>query len=198
MLTAATVETELLGHPGDSRAAKEESVDSKWYVLWSHSHCEQLVYDQLAGKGFQPYLPKIEVWSRRGGLRNVIQVPLFPGYLFLYHSMDKTSYIEVRKSRGLVCVLGKAWDRLAVVPEAEIDAVRKVLGAGLPAFPHPYLREGQRVRVTGGPLAGVEGILMQMKPRKGLLVLSVNLLQRSVATEVDCTQVVPVAASRVE
>ena len=104
--------------------------------------------------------------------------------------MDKTSYVEVRKARGLVRLLGERWDRLAVIPDREIEAVQKVLAAGRPALPHPYLREGQRVRITRGALAGLEGILVEVRPNKGLLVLSVGLLQRSVAVEVDCTLVV--------
>ena len=161
-----------------------------WYVLWTCSHCEQHVYDQLAAKGFHLLLPKMDVWSRRGGIRHVIRTPLFPGYLFLQHAMDRESYIEVRKARGLVRILGERGDRLAVVPDGEIEAIQKVLSANLPAVPHPYLREGQRVRITRGPLGGVEGILVRMKPNKGFLVLSIDLLQRSVAVEVDCTLVV--------
>jgi transcription antitermination factor NusG len=115
---------------------------------------------------------------------------MFPGYLFLQHAMDKSSYIEVRKARGLVRILGERSDQLAVVPDTEIEAIQRVLRAHLPALPHPYLREGQRVRITRGPLADVEGILVRFKPNKGLLVLSIDLLQRSVAVEVDCTLVV--------
>jgi transcription antitermination factor NusG len=112
---------------------------------------------------------------------------MFPGYLFLRHAMDKSSYIEVRKTRGLVCVLGERWDCLAEVPDSEIEAVQTALQASIPVFAHAYLREGQRVRITRGPLADVEGILVRQKPDKGLLVLSVDLLRRSVAVEVDCT-----------
>jgi transcription antitermination factor NusG len=113
---------------------------------------------------------------------------MFPGYLFLHHAMDLNSYTEVLKTRELVRVLGDGRDRLAVVPYAEIEAVQKVVQAHLPALPYPYsLREGQRVRITKGPLAGVEGILVHTKPNKGLLVLSIELFQRSVAVEVDCT-----------
>jgi transcription antitermination factor NusG len=78
---------------------------------------------------------------------------------------------------------------LAAVPDQEIEAIQRVARAQVPVLAHPYLREGQRVRVTGGPLAGAEGILVQSKPTKGLLVLSVGLLQRSVAVQVDCTLV---------
>jgi transcription antitermination factor NusG len=76
-----------------------------------------------------------------------------------------------------------------VVPEEEIRAIQQVLQAQLPARSHPYLREGQRVRITGGPLAGVEGIFLQEKPERGVLVLSIELLQRSMAIEVDCAEV---------
>lgn len=162
-----------------------------WYALWTRSHCERLVYDQLYAKGLNPFLPAIYVWSRRAGVRRRIQTPMFPGYLFMQHAMDKESYIEVRKSRGLVCLLGERWDRLAVVPDREIRAIQAVCQSGLPVRPHTFLREGQRVRIVRGPFLDVEGILVRQQLNTGLLVLSVELLQRSVAVEVDCTCVVP-------
>lgn len=167
----------------------EALANNDWFVLWTRSNCEQLVYEQLAAKGFDLFLPTMNVWSRRRGIRHLVRVPMFSGYLFLRHTMDKTSYIELRKTRGLVQLLGDRWDRLAVVPQGEIETIQRVEGAGLPAVPHSYLREGQRVRITHGPLADVEGILVRLKSNKGLLVVSVNLLQRSVAVEVDCTLV---------
>ncbi|OLC31706.1 MAG: hypothetical protein AUH31_02155 [Armatimonadetes bacterium 13_1_40CM_64_14] len=160
--------------------------------MWSHSHCEQLVRDQLASKGFEMFLPTIDVWSQRAGVRRRIPMPMFSGYLFLRHAMDKAGYIEIRKTRGLAGILGERWDRLAAVPGDEIEAIRTVWRAGAAVLPHAYLRDGQRVRITRGPLANVEGILVRQKPHHGVLVLSVELLQRSVAVEVDCTCVVPV------
>jgi transcription antitermination factor NusG len=105
--------------------------------------------------------------------------------------MDKTSYIMARKARGIVKFLGERWDCLAVVPEREMEAIQKIHDARPPAFSHSYLREGQRVRVTRGLLADVEGILVRSKPNKGLLVVSIELLQRAVAVEIDCTWVAP-------
>jgi transcription termination/antitermination protein NusG len=160
-----------------------------WYALYTRSHCEQLVYDQLTANGFHIFLPRIGVWSQRASRRHLISVPMFPGYLFLRHAIEKTSYIEIRKARGLVRILGERWDRLSVIPDAEIEAIQTTLNASLPVMPHPYLQEGQRVRITEGPLRGVEGILVQSKPTKGLLILSVELLQRSVAVEIDCSVV---------
>src|SRR2546428_597521 len=81
--------------------------------------------------------------------------------------------------------IDERWDRLTTIPDDEIRAIETATAAGQPLFPCPYLKEGQRARVTGGPLAGVEGILVESRPQRGLLVLSVHLLQRSVAVVVD-------------
>lgn len=162
-----------------------------WYAIWTRSHSEQLVADQLQAKGFDVFLPKIGIWSRRGGVRHVIQVPMFSSYLFLHEVVDKQRYIEVQKARGIVRILGERWDRLAAIPDPEIETLQHALDAGANVIPHPYLHEGQRVRIVEGPLRGVEGLLVKNQSKKGLLVLSVNLLRRSVAAQVDCTQVVP-------
>jgi transcription termination/antitermination protein NusG len=167
-----------------------EPIGRPWHVLWTHSNCEDLVGSQLTAAGFHPFVPRVESWARRNGSRRAVRVPLFPGYLFLNDPLDKARHVEVRKARGVVAILGEGWERPAVVPEAEIEAIRKVADARVPALLHPYLKEGRRVRIAAGPLAGVEGILLRIRPDKGLLVLSVDLLQRSVAVEVDCTQVV--------
>jgi transcription antitermination factor NusG len=162
-----------------------------WYALWTRSHSERLVHDQLAAQGFDVFLPTFDVWSRRGGSRHVVSMPMFPGYLFLRHAMDKTSHVKVRQARGLVRVLGEGWDRLAVLPDLEIQAIRSLLAARLSVMAHPFLRLGQRVRVVRGPLADVEGILVRTQPEKDLLVLSVDLLRQSVAVVVDAVDVTP-------
>ena len=160
-----------------------------WYALYTRSHCEQLVYEQLTAKGFHLFLPKLQMWSQRAGVRHRIAVPMFPGYLFLHSLVDSAIYLEVCKARGLMRILAQGWDRLAVVPEEETQAICAVLRSRLPIHPHPYLREGQRVRIIRGPLRGVEGIFVSEKAYQGRLVLSVELLQQSVAVEVDYTAV---------
>jgi transcription antitermination factor NusG len=167
----------------------------QWYALWTRSHAERLVHDQLAARGFRLFLPTVNAWSRRGGARHLVSLPMFPGYLFLRHTMDKPAHVEVRKARGLVRVLGIGWDRLTPVPDAQIDAIQSILGANLPVMPHAFLRVGQRVRVARGPLTDLEGILVRTQPDKGLLVISVDLLRQSVAVVVDCTDVVPISLS---
>jgi len=161
----------------------------QWHALWTRSHCEQRVHDALQAKGFEVFVPFIDVWSRRAERRRLARAPLFPGYLFLRATMDKARYIDVSKTSGLVAILGERWDRLAVVPEPDIAAIQQALRANLPVLPHPFLAAGQRVRVARGPLTGVEGFLVGANPAKGLLVISIEMLQRSVAVEIDCTVV---------
>jgi transcription antitermination factor NusG len=177
--------------PIDQEEENRQPGAPKWHALWTRSHCEQLVHDQLASKKFELFLPKINIWSRRAGLRCLTQVPLFPGYLFVHHAVDKFSYNEICKTRGLVRILGERWDRLAPVAEKDIDGIKRVLDSQLQAMPHPYVRQGQRVRICRGPLKDVEGVLLKIKPEKGLFVVSIDLLQRSVAVEIDCTLVTP-------
>lgn len=179
-------------HAGTAHTAVAPAAGSgSWYALWTHSHCEQLVHDQLVQKGFCAVLPTVDVWSRRRGVRRLVQAPMFPSYLFLRHAMDKAAYLEVSKVKGLVCVLGERWDRLTAIPDEEMQAIERVTAAHQPVLPYPYLKEGQRARITRGPLAGLEGILVETRPRQGLLVLSLHLLHRSVAVVIDGTDVVP-------
>jgi polysaccharide biosynthesis/export protein len=107
----------------------------------------------------------------------------------LVRALDAQPLIEVNKIRGVVQVLGERWDRLFPIPDEEMRGVEQVATAQQPVLPYPYLKEGQRARIAGGPLIGLEGILVEVKPRQALLVLSVGLLQRSVAVAIDGTAV---------
>jgi transcription antitermination factor NusG len=113
-----------------------------WYAVWTHSHCEQLVRDQLLRVGFRAFLPTVDVWSRRRGVRRLIDVPMFPGYLFLRHAIDKKSYSEISRVRGMVRVLGERWDCLARIPDEEMESIEHVVTVREPVLPYPYLKEG--------------------------------------------------------
>src|SRR5262245_7290115 len=103
--------------------------------------------------------------------------------------MDKTSYLEILKARGVVRILDGGWTRLTPIPAEEVDAIQRLVRSGVPLLPHAYFHEGDRVRVVDGPLAGVEGLFVRKKPNKGRLVLSIDLLRVSVAVEVDTAYV---------
>jgi transcription antitermination factor NusG len=174
----------------ESSPSPHETIDA-WYAVWTRSHSERLVVDQLSAKGFATFLPEMGVWSKRQGQIRVIPTPMFPGYLFVRQRMDKHAYIEMLKVRGLVRILEDGWNRLTPIADHEVEAVQRVVEAKVPVFPHGPLFEGDRVRVTEGPLKNVEGTFIQDRPGCGRLVVSVGLLGRGVAVEVDCTSVTP-------
>src|SRR5437762_5880810 len=165
-MNTAAVTTELVLPIHDAAGIHDDRAPRSsvaWHALWTRSHCEQLVHDQLAAKGFDLLLPKIEQWSRRGGLRHLILVPMFSGYVFLRAAMDKASYVEVVKARGLVQVLGERWDRLTTIPDREIDTIRRIVDARIPALPYPCLRRCQRGRITRGAVRGGVGRVVRSR-----------------------------------
>jgi transcription elongation factor/antiterminator RfaH len=170
-------------------AAASGQQQPAWYAVWTQSHFEQSVSQQLSAKGFTAFLPEMSVWSKRGGEQRLIRVPMFPGYLFVRDEMDKRSYIEILKARGVVRILEDGWTRLTPVPDAVIDSLQQVVASDVPVMAAEHLVQGDRVEVTEGPLSGLEGLFVQDKATKGRLVLNVELLGRSVAVEVDCTAV---------
>jgi transcriptional antiterminator NusG len=168
-----------------------EGGSDAWYAAWTRSHCERQVAQHLSAKGFSAFLPEMGHWSTRAGQTRVIRVPMFPSYLFIRAAMDKHCYVEMLKVNGIVRILEDGWTRLTPVPDVQVEAIQRLVDADVPVFPHPHLQHGDQVRVVDGPLTGLEGIFVQDKLRKGRLVLSVDLLGRSVSAELDITAVAP-------
>jgi transcription antitermination factor NusG len=107
---------------------------SNWYAIWTRSHSERLVHEQLAALGFKAFLPELGLWSKRQGQMRVVQTPMFPGYLFVRDSMDKHAYIQMLKVRGLVRILENGWTKLTPVPDDEVSAIEIAMQAGVPMF----------------------------------------------------------------
>jgi transcription antitermination factor NusG len=143
--------------------------------------------DRLANHGLESFLPlyrSIRFWKDR---RKELELPLFPGYVFVHASLnDRVRLLQVPGIVQFIAFNGQP----APVPECEIESLRRTLAAHLGAEPYPYLKLGRRVRLRGGPLAGLEGVLVDKK-RKLRFVLSIDLIQRSVAVEVDAEHIEP-------
>lgn len=176
----------------DSVEANEAALG--WHVLWTRSNCEQAVRDQLVARDYEVYLPMMHQWSRRTPTEKapVRLAPMFKGYLFVRHYIDKSAYLDISNTRGLVRILGERWNHLARVPDAELDTIKRLEDCRQPMFPYRYLRTGDQVRIIRGSLRGTQGILAQADLAKNMLVISVHLLQRSVAISVKCEDVLPV------
>jgi transcription antitermination factor NusG len=141
----------------------------------------------LDAKGIECYCPALEELRQWADRRKLIQRPVFPGYVFARFSDTPATRLAVRMSNGTVRILGSA-NTIEPVPDREIESIRLLLRVGRRCFPHRFLPEGAWVRVIRGPLRGVEGRLVRAK-NQNRLVLSVNLLAQSVATEVGLSDV---------
>jgi transcription antitermination factor NusG len=160
----------------------------QWFALRVRSNFERPVSDLLQAKGVEDFLPTYRsrrIWSDR--IRH-LDLPLFPGYVFCRIPIE---------ARGLVVATTGVVNMVSVqqqpvpITEEEITAVRKMVESGGSVEPWPLIRIGQRVRVRSGSLAGVEGILLRIKDSYRL-VISVTLLGRSVATEIDAAYTTPI------
>ena len=160
-----------------------------WWVLYTRHQHEKVIADTLAAKGFEVFLPLYTSVRRWKDRRKTLSLPLFPCYVFVRGGLDRR--VQVVTTPGVYMVLSRG-EEVATIPEFEIQAIRRVIDGYFDVEPHPFLRCGDRVRVTRGSLTGIEGILLRKKNRFRL-ILSVDMLAQSVAVEIDATDVEPAA-----
>jgi transcription antitermination factor NusG len=158
-----------------------------WYAVRTRSNCEKKVSAILTEKGIENYLPafqEVHQWKDR---KRLIELPVFPGYLFASIVDSREARLAILRIDGVVNILGQA-ERIEPVPDHEIQAVRQLLESRTHCYAHPLLREGAWVRVRHGALKGLEGLLLRVK-NQTRLVLSITLLSQSVSTEMDASDV---------
>jgi transcription antitermination factor NusG len=156
-----------------------------WYAAYTRANHERRVADQLAEREVEHFLPEFESVRRWKDRKVRLQMPLFPGYVFVHLALrDRLRVLQVPGVARLVGFGG----RPTALPDEQVEGLRGGLDGQLRAEPHPYLTAGRRVRVKTGPLAGTEGILLR---RRGnfRVVISIELIQRAVAVDVDVTDV---------
>jgi transcription antitermination factor NusG len=159
----------------------------RWYAAYTSANRERSVAQQLGLREMEHFLPTFASVRRWKDRRVTLQMPLFPGYVFVRMSLEQQ--LRVQQVPGVARIVG--FDGVpAPLPDEEIDALRTTVAQGVLAEPHPYLNVGRRVQVKSGPMAGMRGILLQ---RKGKLrvVISIELIQRSVAVEMDDIDLAP-------
>ncbi len=166
--------------------------DAPWYALHTRYQHERVVAQMLCNKGFDVLLPLYTAVRRWKDRSKQLDLPLFPCYLFLRGGLERR--LDLLTTPGIHSILGDRHHPVPV-PQTEIDAVRRLLDQGAKVEPHPYLKCGDWVRVRSGPLEGLEGLLVRKK-NLYRLVLSVDLLERSAAVEVDVSTVDRIAGKR--
>jgi transcriptional antiterminator NusG len=158
-----------------------------WYAIHTRANFEKIAAAHLEAKGFEQYLPLYGVrkhWSDRVIESNI---PLFPGYVFC--EFDATCRSRILSTPGVVSIVGFA-GKPALIADPEIKAIQKALRSEQRTEPCPYLCEGQLIRVNRGPLSGLRGILI--KKRNWRIVISIEILRRSVAVEIDPDTITPI------
>ncbi len=159
-----------------------------WFAIRTRSRYESQTVLGMKGKGYEPFFPVARTRRRWSDRVVYADVPLFPGYVFC--RLDLEYRLPILTTPGVVSIVGLG-PNPCPVEDSEIRAIEALQESGLAAEPWPYLNTGDRVRVTRGSMEDVEGILVKKKDQ-WRMVISVNLLQRSVAVEIDADWITPV------
>jgi transcription antitermination factor NusG len=164
-----------------SDVTSPERQTAQWYAVYTCSRHEKVVAKQLEDRQIETFLPLYRTWHRWKDRRKQVELALFPSYVFVrIPAQARLRVLQVPGVASLVSFNG----RPAPLPEQEIEALRGGLEHQVFAEPHPYLKVGRKVRVARGPMAGAEGILSRKK-EKFRVVISIDVLMRSIAVEVD-------------
>ena len=160
-----------------------------WYAIQTRSRHEKVVERQLRGQGievFSPVISEIHRWSDR---RKQVESPLFAGYAFVHIAPSVEERVRVLKTHGVVQLVGRQGQGTPI-PSEQMEAVQALVGSNTPFTKHVFLRVGQRVRVRGGSLDGVEGILVAQNGSRNL-VISVEPIERSLSIRIEGYEVEP-------
>ena len=159
-----------------------------WYAVHVRSHAEANVALGLRQKGFEQFYPTYRKQTQWSDRVRTLDLPLFPGYVFCRFDIALRRGVVITPGVLKVVGFGKEF---VPIPEGQIKKVQDIMRSGLLAAPWPFLKEGQRVIIRTGSLSGLEGLLVQLK-NECRVVVSIPLLQRSVAVEIDRNWIQPV------
>lgn len=161
-----------------------------WYALHTRSRHERVVAHRLHECGLQTYVPVVQEVRKWSDRKKKVEVPLFSCYVFLRCNLNPENRNHVYRIDSVLGFVGGGGVGMAI-PDGQIETVRALLSQTAPWRSHPFLKAGQRVRVRGGALDGIEGIFLEENGDHSL-VISVDAIQRSMAVRIDGYDVVPV------
>ncbi len=162
----------------------------KWIVLQVAVHAERRVHWALLNKGYECFLPLYVVTSTARNARRIVEAPMFPGYVLCRQNTQPSGFVVTTPGvRKIVSFAGKP----ATLEDHEIVAIQQVTGSGQKCGPHPYLRVGETVMIVSGPLQGVRGFLVR-GGNKRRLIISVDVLTRSIFVEADSCDIVALSS----
>ena len=156
----------------------------KWYAIHSRSRHEDVVLNGLKKKFIEGFLPKMQVMSKRKDRRKMILVPILPGYVFVHSDLNLNQYWDIIKTYGVVRILGIQGKPVSVRDE-EIASLKTLHGTDRTVRNQAYMKEGDRIMIMEGPLKGLTGFYLRHKGKVDKVVISIELLQRSLVVEVE-------------
>ncbi|WDN87291.1 hypothetical protein BuS5_00259 [Desulfosarcina sp. BuS5] len=162
---------------------KESKLVYSWYSLHTRSRFENVVYDRLSKKSFESFLPKIKVKSKRRDRNAMINVPLFPGYIFVRTDLRPVEHLEILKTIGAVRLLGNRKGPVSV-PEENIDSLKIMVNCDATVVTGNIIKKGEKVIVVYGPFAGLTGIFVRYKGQ-GRVVVNIDTLGQSASVEIN-------------
>jgi transcription antitermination factor NusG len=187
-------------HGGRSVLEFSETVDcfahgqaGPWLAIRARSNYERVVAAHIRNRGFEEFLPTYRSESKWSDRRKIVDRCLFPGYVFA--RFDPKERLKILSVPGVVSIVGFGQEGPCPIPEDEIRNVRALVESGLLVKPCPFLQVGEFVLVERGPLAGVEGLVREMKGTLRVVV-SITMLQRSVEAEIERSWVRPLKESQ--
>lgn len=157
---------------------------ASWYAVQTRTRCEKVAAKYLRMKGVNVFLPLVARLHRWSDRNKRVELPLFPGYEFVRIVPNPSTYHSVLQTPGIARFVGKNGENLLSVPDKEIDDIRTVLDSECQCTDFPFFKVGQRLRIRGGCLDGLEGTLM-VQNNKRSMVISVELIHRSVAISIE-------------
>ncbi len=161
----------------------------RWYALHTHARHERVVENRLREYGMETFLPVVQEIHRWSDRKKKVEVPLFGCYVFVHCALRPEERALVRRVDSVLGFVGAGGVGLPI-PDEEIESVRTILAQAAPWCSHPFLKVGQRVRIRGGALDGVEGIFLSENGDHSLII-SIDAIQRSMAVRIDGYDIEP-------
>jgi transcriptional antiterminator NusG len=158
--------------------------DVKWWALHARSRHEDVVFQGLTKRSVEAFVPKIQVMSRRKDRRKRILVPLLPGYVFVHSNLNADQYWDIIKTYGVVRIIG-IQGKPVPVKEEEMASLQILHGTDRTVRNRAYMKTGDRIMIMEGPLKGLTGFYLRHKGSSDKVVVSVELLQRSLVVEIE-------------
>ena len=161
-----------------------------WWAIYTRHQHEKTIAESLSSTGLEVFLPLYKAVRQWKDRKKHLTLPLFPCYVFLRSDLERRVHVlSTPGVHSIIMVAGQP----AAIPDIEIEAIRRAVDSPLRIEPHPFLRRGDWVRIKSGPLTDIEGILIRRK-NSYRLILSAELLQKSISVEVDALSVEPIAS----